>query len=178
MDGRFIIDNLLRQEKNERLDFLPKATEEMIAKNITAMLNDRGGDIIIGVDENKRVIGVSEENMSGLLKALADRIRPSAPIDIHSIDYDGVNILLISVWEGAQKPYHCDGKIYQKMGDEIAVASPESIGDMLLERKKSDFNWERMPVLGAEMDDLDMDEVRSTMKEYAHMSGNIIHDEE
>ena len=45
MDGRFIIDNLLRQEKNERLDFLPKATEDMLAKTITAMLNNRGGDI-------------------------------------------------------------------------------------------------------------------------------------
>ena len=27
MDGRFIIDNLLKKEKNERLDFLPKVTE-------------------------------------------------------------------------------------------------------------------------------------------------------
>ena len=178
MDGNFIIDNLLRQEKNERLDFLLKATEDTLAKTITAMLNYRGGDIVIGIDDNKRVIGVSEGDISGLSKALANRIRPSAPIDIHSIDYNGMNVLLVCVWEGAQKPYHCDGKIYQKLGDEIVVASPASIGNMLLERKESDFNWERMPVLGAEMDDLDMDEVRSTMKEYAHMSGNIIHDEE
>ena len=178
MDGRFIIDNLLRQEKNERLDFLPKATEDMLAKTITAMLNNRGGDIVIGVDDNKRILGVSEGDMSGLSKALANRIRPSAPIDIHSIDYNGTNILLISVWEGAQKPYHCDGKIYQKLGDEIVVASPESIGNMLLERKQSDFNWERMPVLGAEVDDLDMDEVRNTMKEYIRTSGNNIDDEE
>ena len=104
MDGRFIIDNLLRQEKNERLDFLPKATEDMLAKTITAMLNNRGGDIVIGVDDNKRILGVSEGDISGLTKALANRIRPSAPIDIHSIDYNGTNILLISVWEGAQKP--------------------------------------------------------------------------
>ena len=121
MDGRFIIDNLLRQEKNERLDFLPKATEDMLAKTITAMLNNRGGDIVIGVDDHKRILGVSEGDISGLSKALANRIRPSAPIDIHSIDYNGTNILLISVWEGAQKPYHCDGKIYQKLGDEIAL---------------------------------------------------------
>ena len=178
MDGRFIIDNLLRQEKNERLDFLPKATEDMLAKVITAMLNDRGGDIVIGVDDYKRVIGVSDGDLSNLPKALANRIRPSAPIDIHSIDYNGTNILLVSVWEGAQKPYHCDGKIYQKMGDEIVVASPESIGNLLQARKQSDFNWERMPVLGAEIEDLDMDEVRNTMKEYIHMSGNDIRDEE
>ncbi len=67
MDGRFIIDNLLRQEKNERLDFLPKATEDMLAKTITAMLNNRGGDIVIGVDDNKRILGVSEGNISGVI---------------------------------------------------------------------------------------------------------------
>ena len=178
MDGRFIIDNLLGQEKNERLDFLPKLLEDVLAKSITAMLNNRGGDIIIGVNDNKHVVGVSDEDMSGLSKALANRIHPSAPIDAHVIDYEDKKVLLVSVWEGSQKPYHCDGKIYQKVGDEIIVANPESIGDMLIERKKSDFNWERMPVLGAEIEDLDLDEVRNTMKEYARIGNEIIKDEE
>ena len=68
--------------------------------------------------------------------------------------------------------------IYQKVGDEIIVASPESIGNMLSERKKSDFNWERMPVLGAEIEDWDLDEVRNTMKEYARIGNEIIEDKE
>ena len=178
MDGKFIIDNLLRQEKNERLVILSMATEDLLAKTITAILNDRGGDIVIGVDNNKEVIGVSEMDMDVLSKALANRIHPSAPIDIHNIDYEGKTVLLVSVWEGAQKPYHCDGKIYQKVGGEIVVANPESIGNILLERKKSDFNWERMPVLGAELEDLDMDEVRTTMEDFVRMKGDIIHDEE
>lgn len=72
----------------------------MLAKTITAMLNNRGGDIVIGVNDNKRVLGVSEGDINGLSKALVNRIRPSAPIDIHSIDYNRVNVLLISVWEG------------------------------------------------------------------------------
>ena len=105
MDGRFIIDNLLRQEKNERLDFLPKATEDMLAKKITAMLNARGGDIVVGVDDSKSVVGVSDSDMNGLSLALANRINPSAPIDVHSIDYNGIKVLLLSVWEGSQKPF-------------------------------------------------------------------------
>ena len=178
MDGKFIIDNLLRQEENERLDFMPKSTEDILAKKITAMLNARGGDIVVGVDDSKSVVGVSDRDLNRLSLALVNRINPSAPIDVHSIDYDGKKVLLVSVWEGSQKPYHCDGKIYQKVGDEIIVASPESIGNMLSERKKSDFNWERMPVLGAEIEDLDLDEVRNTMKEYARIGNEIIEDEE
>lgn len=178
MDGKFIIENLLKQEKNERLDFMPKPVEDILAKKITAMLNARGGDIVIGVDDHKRVIGVSDGKLKGLSKTLANRINPSAPIDILSVEYDGKKVLLVSVWEGAQKPYHFDGKIYQKVGDEILIASSESIGNMLLERKKSDFNWERMPILGAEIEDLDMDEVRNTMKEYARMGNEVIRDEE
>lgn len=178
MEGKFIIDNLLRQEESDRLEFKLNVTKEALAKNVTAMLNGSGGDIVIGVDENKCVKGVSDDIINGLNETLTTKIHPSAPIDVHSIDYDGKNILLISVWEGAQKPYHCDGKIYHKVNDEIKVASSENLSDMLAARKKSDFNWERMPVLGAEIEDLDLEEVRNTMKEYARLGNENIQDEE
>ena len=178
MDGKFIIDNLLRQNESDHLVFKLRVTEEELAKNVTAMLNGKGGDIVIGVDSNKSVIGLPNVALDVSYLSLTTQIRPSAPIDIRFIDYDGKTVLLISVWEGAQKPYLCNGKIYQKVGDEIKVANPDNISEMLEERKKADFNWERMPVLGADIDDLDLDEVRNTMKEFARISNENIQDEE
>lgn len=178
MDGKFIIENFLKQGQSERLEFKPKAIEDQLARNVTAMLNGTGGDIVIGIDDENNIIGVADDDVKGLHKALVSRIRPTAPIDIHSIDYDGKKVLLISVWKGAQKPYHCDGKIYQKEGYDSIIADSDSISNMLSDRKESDFKWERMPVLGAEMEDLDLDEVRNTMKEYAQIGNESIPDEE
>lgn len=176
MDGKFIIDNLLRQEESDRLVFKYLVTEEDLARIVTAMLNGKGGDILLGIDANKRVIGIPNESINVSYLSLTNKIQPSAPIGIYFIDYDGKNVLLISVWEGAQKPYHCEGKIYQKVGNEIVVANSFSISEILSDREKSDSNWERLPVLGAEIKDLDLDEVRNTMKEYAQLNNKNIKD--
>ncbi|MBO4654862.1 MAG: putative DNA binding domain-containing protein [Bacteroidales bacterium] len=178
MDGKFILDNLLKQDKSDRLVFLPEISKDTLAMNVTALLNGNGGDIVVGVNDDRNVLGISIVETEEVQRDLTNRIRPVAPIDVHSIECDEKNILLISVWEGAQKPYHCDGKIYQMMGGEVVVATPNDISNLLTERKKSDFNWERMPVLGAEIEDLDMDEVRNTMKEFVRSSNEIIQDEE
>ncbi len=179
MDNRFIIDNLLMQSESEQLEFKAHLDDKNIAKQITAMLNGHGGTILVGVNEEKTVVGVSADlDVKKLLHSLMNEIRPSAPIDVQSVEYDAKRILLISVWEGAQKPYLCGGTIYQKVGSEGIIASNEAIRNMLQDRKKSDYSWERIPVLDADIDDLDMTEVRKTMDGFYRQKGSVAQDEE
>ena len=179
MDNKFIIDNLLMQGESEQLEFKAHFDENIVAKNVTAMLNGHGGTILVGVNEEKTVVGVSPNiDAKKLLYSLMNKIRPSAPIDVQSVGYDAKKVILINVWEGAQKPYLYEGSIYQKIGSVGIVATPESVGKMLADRKKSDHNWERMPVLSAEMEDLDMAEVRKTMDECNRFKGGRMQDEE
>ena len=179
MDNKFIIDNLLMQSESEQLEFKAHLDENTIAKNVTAMLNGRGGTILIGVNEEKSIVGVSPDiDAKKLLFSLMNKIRPSAPIDVQSVEYDAKKVILISVWEGAQKPYLYGGAIYQKIGTEGSIATPESVSKMLEDRKESDYNWERMSVLSAEIEDLDMAEVRKTMDECNRLKGSRMQDEE
>lgn len=179
MDNKFIIDNLLMQNESEHLEFKAHFDERIVAKDVTAMLNGSGGTILIGVNEEKAVVGVSSDlDVKKLLHSLMNKIRPSAPIDVQSVEYDGKTVLLISVWEGAQKPYLCEGTIYQKVGSEGSIASAEAISYMLQDRKESDYNWERMPVLSADIEDLDMAEVRKTIDGFYRLKDNRIQDEE
>ena len=179
MDNRFIIENLLMQSESEQLEFKAHFDERSIAKQITAMLNGRGGTILVGVNEEKSVVGVSPDlDIKKLLHSLMNEIRPSAPIDVQIVEYDTKRILLISVWEGAQKPYLCEGTIYQNVGSNGSIASDNAISNMLQERKKSDNNWERMPVLDADIEDLDMTEVRKTIDRLYRLKGRKTQDEE
>ena len=175
MYNTFIIDNLLRQNESENLEFSKSMTKGNIAKKVTAMLNNHGGDILIGVDENKNIVGLkSTINASQLLNDLTSDINPSAPIDVQNIMYQDKNLLLIRVWEGSQKPYSYKGVIYQNVGQEAVISMNQIIAD----RKNADANWERMPVLGADVDDLDMEEVRKTMELYRQSTSKTIVDEE
>ena len=175
MDNTFIIDNLLRQNESESLEFRVSMTKDSIAKMVTAMLNTHGGDILVGVNDNKEVVGLkSRTNASRLLNDLTSDIQPSAPIDIQSVVYQEKNLLLIRVWEGTQKPYSYKGVIYQKKGQ----GAVSGVNQMIADRKSADANWERMPVLSASMDDLDLEEVRKTMELYRQSTSKTNFDEE
>lgn len=174
MDNRFIIDNLLRRNESDTLEFKKAISIVSIAKKITAMLNNNGGDILVGVDENKQVIGVNRPiDAVKLLSKLMLEISPAAPIDVQNIIYDDKTLLLVRVWEGSQKPYSYKGTIYQKTG-----FTSRSIKRIISDRKEADLNWERVPVLGADMDDLDLEEVRKTMELYRQSTSKTSVDEE
>ena len=175
MDNTYIIDNLLRQNKSDSLEFRKSMTKDSIAKAVTIMMNAHGGDILVGVDANKNVVGLkSQVSIGRLLNDLTFDIQPAAPIDIQSIVYQEKNLLLIRVWEGTQKPYSYKGIIYQREGQNSA----SGVNQMIADRKSADANWERMPVLGASMDDLDLEEVRKTMELYRQSTSKTSVDEE
>lgn len=175
MDNSFIIDNLLNQNRSESLEFKTDLSYEGIAKLVTFMLNRRGGDILIGVDEQKRVVGLDSIMDAGdLLKKLTRDIQPSAPIDVQNVVYDGKQLLMVRVWEGSQKPYSYKGEICRNADG----STFSEMSQILSDRKEADSNWERNPVLGAEMDDLDLEEIRQTMELYQQSTSKISADEE
>ena len=174
MDNTFVIDNLLRQNESDVLEFKEKYSPEVIAKNVTAMLNNRGGDILVGITDDKQVIGIDKGvDIGKFLSKLLSEITPSAPIDVQLVDYDGKNILMIRVWEGSQKPYSYKGTIFQKIGNR-----GKSLSKILSDRKDADINWERLPLLGADLSDLDMEEVKKTVDQLQESGKSMTTDTE
>ena len=174
MDNTFVIDNLLRQNESDVLEFKEKYSPEVIAKNVTAMLNNRGGDILVGITDDKRVVGIDNGvDIGKLLNKLLSEIAPSAPIDVQLVEYNGKNILMIRVWEGSQKPYSYKGTIFQKIGNR-----GKSLSKILSDRKDADINWERLPLLGADLSDLDMEEVKKTVHQLQESGKSMTADTE
>ncbi len=175
MDNTFIIDNLLRQNESDVLEFKTMLSIDNIAKNVTSMLNNRGGDILVGVNESKQIIGIEKEiDVNKILNTLMYDISPAAPVDVQEVAYDGKKLLLIRVWEGSQKPYSYKGTYYAKEGSQCK----NSITHIISDRKQADSNWERVPLLGADFSDLDMEEVKKTIEMYQELGGRKSSDEE
>ena len=86
MDNQFIINNLLSQNEGERLEFKLHYNEDVIARQVVAMLNAKGGDILIGVNEAKEIQGVFPHlDVEGIRLNLMTAIKPTAPINITEI---------------------------------------------------------------------------------------------
>ena len=168
MENSFIIENLLQQKEGVRLEFKASPNIDAIAKSITSFINTQGGDVVVGVDDNKNVLGIenAQQQAVTIQNTLVELIKPTAPISVQVISYKKKEVILISVWEGAKKPYQYKGAIYNRMGQITKTTSPEKLTNLISQRKQADFHWERMPVLGAELTDLDTVEIKQTIKLY------------
>lgn len=168
MENSFIIENLLEQKEGVRLEFKAQPNIDSIARSITAFINTHGGDLIVGIDDNKKVLGIKQAQQQAIMiqNALIELIKPNAPISVQVIGYKKKEVVLISVWEGAKKPYQYKGVIYDRNGQSTRKTSPKTLNNLISQREKADFHWERVPLLGAELVDLDATEIKKTIKLY------------
>ena len=160
-----IIDNLIKQGESERLVFVSYLDKEILAKEICALLNTKGGDIIVGLNKDKSVIHFAPD-IQKIKTHLSETISPSAPYSINVFFYKKEPITFINVWPGGSKPYSYKGIIYTKDGRNTLIATNEQLGLLNTERKNSEFHWERQSVLGAEIEDLDSTEIHETLNFY------------
>lgn len=164
--NNLIIKNLLNQESGNVI-FIPKYSKMLIAQSVVSLLNTKNGDILIGVDDERKVIGLDdiEQYAQEIMDFLQNAIVPNPPLTVSVCHYNRKDILLISVWEGAQKPYSFDKKIFVRIGDSSVVATPSDLVNLIRQRKSSEFTWERRPVLAASLLELDASEINLTQKE-------------
>jgi ATP-dependent DNA helicase RecG len=172
MADNIVIPNLLKLSESERLEYKATINKSSIAKVITSFINTRGGDLVIGINDDKTVsdLPLTEQDRINLEAFLISEIKPTAPVYSRIETYKKKNIILISVWEGANKPYYFKNTIYTRQGTDTIVSKGVGISNLLDERKFSEQRWERQAVLGATFDDLDLIEVKKSMDAYKNYS--------
>lgn len=180
MVNNLIIENLLQQDEGVRLEFKRIVSLNTIATNITAFINTNGGDLLIGVDDDKNVVGVDDayEQCNSIQKFLVNKIHPTAPLSVQVLEYKNKSLILVSVWEGAKKPYQFENKIYSRIGSNTNAVSVSGLTNLIEDRASADYNWERMPVLGAELKELSLAEVKRTMQSYATFKPAAVFEDE
>ena len=169
MDNTVIIENLLHQKESNRLAFVATADYESVCRTATAMVNNEGGDIIIGVDDKtKEVTGITDEEeiRTSLSQKLSSSIKPIAPFSVTPFYFKGKILLLVSTWPGSNKPYSYNNNIFTRTENLTLLANNEAVNGLIQTRKNSSFHWERQTVLGVEIDDLDEEELRKTIAKY------------
>lgn len=181
MEDNFIIKNLLEQPEGERFELKATIENDVIAQVITSFINTKGGDLLIGINEDKSVsdIVINDETCKALEEFLIHQIKPTAPILTNVLSYKKKNVLLVSVWEGADKPYSFRDHIYVRQGTQTKISSDKSTVVLLNRQVYSEQRWERQAVLGATIEDLDLVEIKKSIDAYTKYSSNeLINDPE
>jgi len=80
---------------------------EKIAKSMTAFANTSGGVILIGVDDDKRIVGIESEKETAeiLYEASTLHCDPPVPFDTDVIEYRGRDVMAVVIEESEDKPH-------------------------------------------------------------------------
>lgn len=101
------LSNLLKIGEGLTLEF--KRSASSLGREICALANASGGKILVGVDDDGSVIGISKLNRTkSEIQSIARNMDPSLVLDIEAVN----SVLVVSVPSGSNKPYSVNGKFY------------------------------------------------------------------
>ena len=123
---------LISQGEGERLEFKKKTTHPTrIARTLASLANTHGGQVLVGVEDDGRVVGVrdAEEEMYQLREAAAHYVDPPLTLTFREVETEDERIVLIvSISESPNKPHRAqvapgEWRGYVRAGAESVQAS-------------------------------------------------------
>jgi hypothetical protein len=107
------IENLVRGGESDKIEFksqIPK-NQEAIAIAAVAFANQKGGTILVGVDNEGQILGSFAENAKETLtNILRDRCEPPLEAAVQEATVQEKPILVVTVPDGKDKPYQVKDK--------------------------------------------------------------------
>lgn len=152
IQNNFILNFLLNRESNDS-EILSVANIDRISQTACAMANQQGGTIIVGASESGNVVGLSENEIDSISVALLSKVSPSLPFVTSVISRGEKNVLVITIWEGGNKPYSTGGTFYVRSGGRVLSMNQSQMKQVFLQRQAQEDNWERECVYDASVDE-------------------------
>jgi len=153
---------LIGRGEDSRSQFKQTITNpESLAGDLVAFSNSKGGRIVIGVNDQGTVVGLSADDIRRINQLLSNTatnlVRPSINPETENISVGGQLLMVITVAQGISKPYSDNnGVFWVKSGaDKRRVTSREEVQRML---QSADLvHADEVPVEGTSAGDIDLD---------------------
>ena len=124
-----------------------------LKKTVIAFANTKGGDILIGVDDDGAVVGVDDVDGTVLrvANAIRDSIRPDVTMFVlcEATELEGKTVVAVKVQRGAARPYYLAGKgirpegVYVRQSTATVPATESAILKMIRETGGDDYETTR-----------------------------------
>lgn len=168
------IKQLIALGESEHIEFKEQLDFAQVARAVCAFLNSDGGTVVLGVDDRGKIAGIRDVTVrsAALGLKLREALTPQAPISVSVEATPEGDLIRLDVPAGSEKPYVIDGSIFFRRGNAIVPATASEIRQLISKRLLAEQRWERRPVLGLDVHDLDEQEILRTAKQAAE-SGRI-----
>ncbi len=136
-----------------------------MAERLCGMANAQGGMIIVGVEDlNNKIIGVPDDRIAmtidTILRAARQNIKPAlvlGPSEPEIYQVDGKKLIIATVPPNRGTVYQSGGVFWVRRGTHTIPLDVSELLELLGDRGLLD--WERQPVHGSTLEDIDMEKV-------------------
>ncbi|MCP5102608.1 MAG: ATP-binding protein, partial [bacterium] len=169
------IKRLIEKGESKSLEFketLPGGNQ--IVKTVISFSNMAGGKIIIGVeDKTGKVVGINDDEAldfpDKISNFIFDNCHPFVLPEIYVTHVDGLKVLVVQVFPGAQKPFYLKKK-GKREGTYIRVGATNKPADMEmimeLERHKRNISFDEELEYEVSEKGLDIERLQKDFMEY------------
>lgn len=160
------LDQLIAQPEDAALDFKRDLSSiEKVVRTVAAIANTAGGTVIVGVDDDKTVLGLKDplKDEERLARAVADSIEPLLLVNIKHASHENASVLVVDV-PFSPRPYYLkadgpDDGVYVREGSTNTKGDPPTIAELRRQAAAQSFDLEAIPAVGS--DDLDAARMRA-----------------
>ncbi|OGX86606.1 AlbA family DNA-binding domain-containing protein [Hymenobacter glacialis] len=149
---------LIARGEGEALEFKQKTTHpSRISRTLVSLANTRGGQVLVGVDDAGRIVGIrdAEEERYVLHEAARHYVEPAlTTLEFNELELDGRTVLVVTVPESANKPHRAqvapgDWRGYVRVHD--ASVQTSGLTEKVLGRQQPDSRFETIPLTRQEL---------------------------
>lgn len=128
MDLRKEIENIVGQPESQTLEYkavLPPSRN--VAQILSSLANTEGGFMILGVTEDSKISGLSEDfHANAITHKALDMLTPQPKVDYQYVTYDNKKLYVIKV-EKSNAIVSVEGKTYIREGTKTRLLEPISV---------------------------------------------------
>lgn len=137
--------------ESKEVEFKREYTKSLL-KTVSAFANYNDGLIVIGIDDNGVVVGVSDVNClkEQIENVIYDTILPNPYFEIETDICDGKTVLIIKVFKSENTPYTYMGKAYKRIAITTREVDLYEYNELVLSGKN--LTYDEMQISDDELD--------------------------
>lgn len=130
---RHQVKEMIADGESDTVEFKRKCVSaEKIARELIAFANSGGGFLLVGVDDDGKIVGVESEKteIAVIMEACQQYIRPAIEPEIHIVNFRREDVIVVEVAESQLKPHRLvfpdDGQDHANYYDSVFVRQGEA----------------------------------------------------
>jgi ATP-dependent DNA helicase RecG len=163
------IKSIIANGEGHNAEFKTSFSQDVII-SLNAFANSEGGTVLVGVDNEGRITGVTlnNESVASWINEIRSKTEPAIIPDAEEFSIDGKTIVALSIQEFPIKPVAVRGRYYKRMKNSNHQLGLNEISDMYL--KTFNSSWDYYIDEQHALDDISLDKIIAFSEKSAALS--------